>query len=159
MLHRPSTGQFRARHERANRQLGRIKRTAQSLLTPEQMNLAIQRESQRVDRKDGSSLVLILFRIGGTQGSPSTMRLIKTLLHRIRITDDIGWFDDQHLGVLLPDTSEAGAWRLAQHICDRIAKRAPRPLAVMYSYPGKTAPGSPSPSVVRQTVQPAGNAI
>lgn len=148
MLHRPSTEEFRARRSR-------IKRTVASLLTAEQTNLAIQRESLRVDRKAGSSLVLLLFRFNGAPGAPSTLRLVKTILHRIRITDDVGWFDDQHIGLLLPDTSPGGAWRLAQQICDRIARRAPRPHVVMYGYSGSSAEESTTPAVIRQTDEPA----
>src|SRR5688572_3489185 len=62
---------------------GRLKRSVRSLLTPEQMNLAIQRESARVDRKSGGGgmLVLVLFRFDGSAAAPSTMRLAKTVLH------------------------------------------------------------------------------
>jgi hypothetical protein len=133
------------------RKAPRIKRTLRSLLTPEQLNLAIQRESLRVDRKEDSSLVLLLFRFAGDVNAPSTMRLAKTILHRIRVTDDIGWFDEQHLGVLLPDTAPAGAWRLAQQICDRVARRAPRPHIVMYCYPGNLVTEDGASSVIRQT--------
>ncbi len=147
MLHRPTTAQFRDR-------ASRIKRTIASLLTPEQMNLAIQRESLRADRKPGSSLVLVLFGFTGAPGAPSTMRLIKTILHRVRISDDVGWFDEQNIGLLLPDTPAAGAWRLAQHICDRIARRGRRPEVVMYSYPATATSQGAMPSVIRQTDLP-----
>ncbi len=137
---------------------GRLKRSVRSLLTPEQMNLAIQRESARVDRKSGGGgmLVLVLFRFDGSAAAPSTMRLAKTVLHRIRVTDDVGWFDEQHVGVLLPQTSPAGAWRLAQHVCDRVARRGQRPHVIMYSYGGaRPADDGEAPTILRQTDEPA----
>jgi hypothetical protein len=157
MLGRPSTAEFQAKR-------GRVKRTLRSMLTPEQMNVALRRESARVDRKDGSgkngtnrigngagTLVLVLFRpADGDLRSPLAARLAKTLLHRIRVTDDAGWFDDEHIGVILPETSPAGAWRLAQHVCERVASHGPRPHCVMYSYPA-TGLGTDQPAgVIRQ---------
>ena len=163
MLHRPTTESLRARSAVAASAASAAatttpaprrcpKRTLRSLLTPEQMNAAILRESARADRKSGSALVLVLFRFHGSCAAPSTMRLAKTILHRIRVTDDIGWFDAQHVGVLLPDTAPAGAWRLAQQVCDRVAKRGPRPHVTMYSYGGDGAPeADETPTVMRQT--------
>ena len=148
MLHRPTTAQFRARQAKKP---GRIQRTVRSLLEPEQMNLAIQRESLRVDRKGGSSLVLLLFNHTGARYAASTVRLAKTILRRVRVTDDVGWFDDAHVGVLLPDTTPSGAWRLARQICDEIARRTYRPDVVMYSYPGKPVSAIGHESVVRHT--------
>jgi hypothetical protein len=157
MLGRPSTAEFQAKR-------GRVKRTLRSMLTPEQMNVALRRESARVDRKGragkcgndriGSSagtLVLVLFRpADGDLSSPLAARLAKTLLHRIRVTDDVGWFDDDHIGVILPETSPVGAWRLAQHVCERVAAHGPRPHCVMYSYPA-TGLGTDEPAgVIRQ---------
>jgi hypothetical protein len=73
------------------------------------------------------------------------------------VTDDVGWFASQHIGVLLPETSPAGAWRLAQHICDRMTRRGHRPHVTLYSYGGvAVAPGQPiAPCVFRQTDEPA----
>lgn len=147
MLHRPSTGQFRPKKTR-------IRRTIRSLLTAEQMNFAIQRESMRVDRRPQSSLVLVLFHFSGAPTAPSTMRLVKSILHRVRITDDVGWFDEQHVGVILPDTAPAGAWRLAQQVCDRVARHSNRPHVVMYSYSGSGADSADAQTVLRQTDEP-----
>jgi len=149
MLQRPTTDLLRARP-------ARLKRPISSLLTCEQMNQAIHRESARVDRKDDGALVLVLFRYTGSTSAPTTMRLAKTILHRIRVTDDAGWFDSQHLGVILPDTSAQGAWRLAQQICDRMTDHGPRPHVVLYSYGSAgTAQGVEAPGILRQTDEPA----
>lgn len=152
MLSRPSSGDYVA-------QRGRVKRTLRSMLTIEQMNVAIQRESARVDRKDnGGMLVLVLFRpADGDLRSPLAARLAKTLLHRIRVTDDVGWFDDEHLGVLLPETTPAGAWKLAQQVCDRTATHGPRPTCVMYSYPAAGAETGEPAGVIRQADQQPGD--
>jgi lipopolysaccharide/colanic/teichoic acid biosynthesis glycosyltransferase len=130
MLRRPITSDFNARR------LPR-KRSVQSMLTIEQMNIAIQRESARADRS-GGEFALVLFRVRNRdRSSLSTMRLAKTLLGRIRATDDIGWYDEDHLGVLLPDTSATGGWRFADAVCGLASQRMHRPLCTVYSYPTK----------------------
>jgi hypothetical protein len=131
MLRRPDTSDFK--HQRV-----RVKRTVRTLLSPEQLNQAMGRESARVDRRGAGVLSLVLFRVPQAERNTlSAVRLAKTILKRIRVTDDVGWFDDQHLGVLLPETPTTGAWRLAQEVCDVVAKRGPRPLCTMYTYSGE----------------------
>ena len=128
MLRRPITSDFNARR------LPR-KRTVGSMLTSEQMNIAIQRESARADRS-GGEFALVLFRVRNRdRASLSTMRLAKTVLTRIRNTDDVGWYDAEHLGVLLPDTSATGAWRFADAVSSLASQRSHRPLCSVYSYP------------------------
>jgi lipopolysaccharide/colanic/teichoic acid biosynthesis glycosyltransferase len=57
-------------------------------------------------------------------------------LRRVRLTDEVGWFTDRYLCVLLPDTPPSGARAFAEGICDIISsRRLPRPLAIVYSYP------------------------
>jgi hypothetical protein len=141
MIRRPHTSDYK--HKRV-----RLKRTVRTLLSPEQMNQAMTRESARVDRKSGGTLTLVLFRVPAEKRTKlSGIRLAKTILKRIRVTDDLGWFDDEHLGLLLPETTPTGAWRLAQHICDVVAKRGARPLCTMYTYGADTQ----AATVVRST--------
>ena len=150
MLRRPDTSDFK----KAKRPV-RLKRTVRTLLSPEQLNAAMARESSRVDRKGAGALSLVLFRIPLEQrNSLTAVRLAKTILKRIRVTDDLGWFDDEHLGVLLPDTPATGAWRLAQAVCDIVAKRGPRPLCTMYTYPASQSEGPELPQGVIRSTEP-----
>jgi lipopolysaccharide/colanic/teichoic acid biosynthesis glycosyltransferase len=138
MLRRPTTTDFKPR---------RLpwKRSLQSLLTPEQMNIAVQRETARADR-NGAQFALVLFRARNKdQQSLSTVRLAKTVLRRVRATDDVGWYDDRHLAALLPDTAAAGAWRFAEQVCTLVSAKAPRPLCSVYSYPTLWFKGDQTP--------------
>jgi hypothetical protein len=102
------------------------------------MNQALARESARVDRKGEGAMSLVLFRIPESDRNKlSAVRLAHTILKRIRVTDDVGWFDSEHLGLLLPDTPPTGAWQLAQQVCDVVAQRGSRPLCTMYTYPAE----------------------
>src|SRR3954470_2215574 len=130
MLRRPLTNDFNSRRLPS-------KRSLQSMLTPEQMNIAIQRESARADR-NGGEFALVLFR--ATSDDPhslSSIRLARTVLHRVRATDDLGWYDEQHIAALLPDTAAAGAWRFADQVCMMLSRKGPRPLCSVYCYPTK----------------------
>jgi hypothetical protein len=143
MIRRPNTSDFKR---------VRVKRTVRTLLSPEQMNIALERESARVDRKSGGALVLVLFRVPSEKRNKlSGIRLAKTILKRIRVTDELGWFDNEHLGLLLPETSRTGAWRLAQQVCDVVARHGPRPLCTLYSYGADAA----APAVIRSTTRGA----
>lgn len=112
------------------------KRDARTLLSPEQFVQAIERECSRVDRTSAGDLSMVLFRVAKSKRwRLSTVRLIMTILARIRVTDDLGWFDNDHLGMLLPETSVAGAWKLAESIGNALSRHGGRPLYTMYSYP------------------------
>ena len=114
-----------------------VKRSYGSMLSPEQMNIAIQRESARADRSS-SEFAMVLFRVRHKQRHAlSTLRLAKLILRRVRTTDDVGWFNDLHICALLPDTSASGAWRFADDVCNLVAEHGPRPLCSVYSYPTK----------------------
>jgi len=100
------------------------------------MDAVIRRETSRADRS-GREFSLVLFRIKRSKRhSVSTHRLIKTITARARNTDEVGWFGDRHVCVVLPETPLAGAWVFADSVCDLAARRIPRPVAIVYSYPG-----------------------
>jgi lipopolysaccharide/colanic/teichoic acid biosynthesis glycosyltransferase len=111
------------------------KRSYRSLLSPEQMAIAVQRETSRADR-NGGEFALALFRVrSNDRSSLSTVRLAKTILRRVRATDDVGWYDDQFLAALLPDTSPTGARQFAEQVLALVSGRAPKPLCKVYCYP------------------------
>jgi lipopolysaccharide/colanic/teichoic acid biosynthesis glycosyltransferase len=137
------------------------------MLTPEQMNIAIHRESARADR-NGGEFALVLFRVRRKDPSAlSTVRLAKTVLNRVRATDDVGWYDENHLGALLPDTAANGAWRFADQVCGLATRRGPRPLLSVYCYPTKwfgddereTAPVPPREELAEQNRHSVRNLI
>src|SRR6266550_6775815 len=110
-------------------------RTLDSLPTREQIDRLIAREIARAER-NGQHFSLALFRVkrGGRLGM-NERRLALTLFRRARLTDEVGWFSDDHLCVLLPDTSAAGAQIFADSVCEEVARKGPRPISVIYSYP------------------------
>ena len=125
----------------------------EKLLSIQQMDSVIRRETSRADR-NGHEFSLVLFRIKRSKRhSLSTHRLIRTVVSRARATDEVGWFGDRHVCVVLPDTPLAGAWIFADSVCDLAAKRIPRPVAIVYCYPGNWFTGTNAQS--QPAAQPA----
>ncbi|MGB7160888.1 MAG: hypothetical protein WBD40_22685, partial [Tepidisphaeraceae bacterium] len=111
----------------------------------------IDRERARTLRT-GVEFSLILFRARRTRRAAlSTQRLAAIILSRARATDEVGWFDDDHVCLLLPDTGNAGAWHVAADLDQLLAARAPKPLFSVYTYATTGferidgAPGAPQP--------------
>jgi hypothetical protein len=61
--------------------------------------------------------------------------LIHSIANRIRWTDEVGWFNDKSIGVILPETSAVGAGKFAECLCDKVASKCPRPEYTIYMYP------------------------
>jgi hypothetical protein len=79
----------------------------------------IEMERYRVHRNN-MQFSLVLFNVDAHQGNHD---LLYTIFQKIRRTDQIGWFDDCHIGILLPNTATSGAKTIANLITDEICKR------------------------------------
>jgi lipopolysaccharide/colanic/teichoic acid biosynthesis glycosyltransferase len=51
------------------------------------------------------------------------------------MTDEAGWVDSRHIGILMPHTPGWGAWTLADAICLEFPKSVPLPDCKVYCYP------------------------
>jgi lipopolysaccharide/colanic/teichoic acid biosynthesis glycosyltransferase len=115
------------------------------------MDHLIRRECARADR-NGEVFSLVLFRVAGNgkrRRSLAAHRLARVMLKRARLTDDVGWVGEQHLAVILPDTSPQGARAFADGVCNVIARRDLRPLAMVYTYPRDGATNQLMPELGR----------
>jgi len=61
--------------------------------------------------------------------------LAKTLRRRLRVTDTAGFLADGRIAVLLPETPQAGAWKVASDVCDCYPVGKQRPDCEVYVYP------------------------
>ncbi len=79
----------------------------------------IDLERGRVNRQ-GREFSLILFRITDKAKSEKILnRLGRTISKRIRKIDQIGRYDDNHFGLLLPYTSLHDARKIARELCSQ----------------------------------------
>jgi lipopolysaccharide/colanic/teichoic acid biosynthesis glycosyltransferase len=92
-------------------------------------------ERMRVDR-NGSLLALLTIALPADRRLDKDYSfLAKVLADRLRITDTSGRLSDGRLGVLLPDTDESGAWKVASDVCDRYDVGHARPDCQVLIYP------------------------
>ena len=109
--------------------------TGNGLLPHEQMRRLLERERARVFRT-GESLSVVTFTPRGPEFDPVTAPLLTAILRdRLRTTDEVGHLDSRQIGVVLPATPAAGAWKLADDVCLEFPKDVPPPICAVYSYP------------------------
>src|SRR3990170_533051 len=77
----------------------------------------LARERMRVDRNRSPLAVLTIEPPADRATERDYDFLGRLLVRRLRITDSAGFLSDRRVGVLLPDTSKSGAWKVASDIC------------------------------------------
>lgn len=108
----------------------------------ESFRASVIRERQRVDRNQ-HLFSLLLFTVGKqNSNSAIAQQLAHLLAERIRSTDEAGWFDNKHIGVILPHTGADGAYKLANEICKAFNPKAKVPEYAVYTYPSNRSSDS-----------------
>lgn len=122
-------------------QLGQY-RELRGICSAKQFQTLLESERCRADR-NRHEFSLVVFDVGGSDEDDIQMRnLAHVLRDRIRSTDRMGWLDNRHVGIVLPYTSEAGAWRLADDVCQAMAGKAAPPECSVYTYPSRSGRGN-----------------
>ena len=103
------------------------------LLPAEQFKTLILHECARCDRNAHAfSLIHIDLRRNGSERgrdrSQTVRGLARTLVKRMRSTDEVGWLDGHSIGVFLPETDTKGARSLARDVCEELTYQ-------IYTYP------------------------
>jgi lipopolysaccharide/colanic/teichoic acid biosynthesis glycosyltransferase len=118
---------------------GNEKGASSDLLLPaDQFRMLILHECARCDRNAHAfSMIHVDLREGDQVRKHSVRHLAKSLIHRMRTTDEIGWLDGHSVGVFLPETGKEGAQSLAQDACQGFAYQ-------IFTYPwlGDVRPGA-----------------
>ena len=90
-------------------------------------------EKARADR-NGHGFSLLTIEVSNIDDMPS---LTERLQHLIRTTDEIGWFDNTTLGVLLYNTSALGAWQFVNKTRKKMHDGFSLSKCSVYSYPNE----------------------
>lgn len=119
---------------------------AVSIIQPqERFRASIIRERQRVNRNQ-HILSLLLFTVGKKSANGvAAQQLAHVLAKRIRSIDEVGWFDSQRIGVILPYTPAGGAHKLADDICKAVTPEASIPEYTVHTYPSNWFPDDGGP--------------
>ncbi len=97
----------------------------------------LARERVRVDR-NGPPLAVLSIELPHDRATAHDFDFLgRVLVRRLRITDSIGFLSSRVVGVLLPDTSKSGAWKVASDICSVYPVGHDRPDCEVYVYPAE----------------------
>ena len=96
---------------------------------------ALERERCRADRS-GIPFALISFEAkNGSLNGEYFDYLAKVICTRMRTTDKVGWIDPQHIGLLLYNTDQSGAWSFVSAFNKEISNKITPPDCRVYVYP------------------------
>src|SRR5262245_55413114 len=105
------------------------------LLPHADFRFAADCERMRVDR-NGSVLSLLFVRLPRHKSAAADIAFLARVLEgRLRVADTPGLLDDGRIAILLPDTPEEGAWKVAADISEVYPPGPERPECDVLSYP------------------------
>lgn len=95
----------------------------------------LTRERSRADR-NGNIFSLIIFRMANLPPGISIQRkILLSLDNRLRNTDEFGWYDDRHLGAIIPYANGQCARRIAEEICQDVSLPSNHETFAVHTYP------------------------
>jgi PleD family two-component response regulator len=92
------------------------KSSAKSIHNRNEFHELIKLERERVHRNNMQFSLLIIPIHAKDSTKSGITQMVQTVSKRVRKTDQLGWYDDIHLGVLMPNTGNAGAQVVANEI-------------------------------------------
>ncbi len=107
------------------------------LLSSSEFERMVQRERELADRHHHGFAVVVFVEHG--QDASAREKLAELLLERIRFCDFVGRLDGERLAALLPCTSGAQAWVLADDLLKKLAEAGLRFDCKVLSYPSSRA--------------------
>ena len=97
------------------------------------LNAVIMYEQIRSDRS-GRDFAKLVFECHGMK--QAVIQRLWTVIHsRVRCTDVVGWIPNLGIGIVLPETSGEGAWKLADDIHQLMNLPARSLSCKVYNYP------------------------
>lgn len=101
----------------------------------EDFQRVVTMERSRVNR-NGGSFALIVFKLEASQSEFDLLKkLVQGIYRRTRMSDQLGWYNHHHIGLMLPETSEAGARKLVSDLYSQNINGMPKPSVDVYTYP------------------------
>jgi lipopolysaccharide/colanic/teichoic acid biosynthesis glycosyltransferase len=109
------------------------------LLGEEGFRQAFARERMRSDRS-GLPLAILTIELPASRATEHDVEFLgQVLATRLRLTDTAGRLTPNCIGVLLPDTSKSGAWKVASDVCGVYPVGHDRPNCDVRMYPDEHA--------------------
>ena len=111
------------------------KRKSKEIYSEEEFKKIIEKERARADRNN-HTFSLVIFDLGASDlKKTNIIPLFGEIKGRLRFVDETGWYDDQRIGMILPYTSNIGATKLVENICEYFGSSIPKLVCTIYTYP------------------------
>ena len=94
----------------------------------------IEKERCRADRNDHHYSMLVFILNPEEVKKHQLVKSLERIRRRLRNIDEIGWYEEKKLGIILPYTSKEGAEKLAEDICEMIEPRTCCSGCEVYTY-------------------------
>ena len=111
------------------------KKVVGQICSEAEFTIIIENERARAERND-HCFSLILFDTAAIGLKPGTIgSFAQKIRNRIRQVDQIGWYDNRRIGLILPYTSNVGACQLAAYICSDVEMSYSPSICHVNTYP------------------------
>ena len=110
-----------------------VQNTQTEIYSQEEFHTILAREKARADRT-GHGFSVVAIEVFSLHDITS---FVKHLQQRIRASDDIGWFDDNKLGIFLFNTSALGASQFVNKCRENKGDDFSTFISSVYSYPNE----------------------
>lgn len=107
---------------------------ADGIYSPEEFAAILGRERARSDRSR-KSFSLVIFTFDDRADDALYWQLIGVIARRIRVVDDLGWFQEKCLAVSLPYTQEEGAKIFSEGVLKAMRELSVEPNVEIFYYP------------------------
>lgn len=97
------------------------------------LQFLLRRERARADRT-GQHFSQVLFNCARINAQ-TFYDAVQTICRRVRCTDEVRWFEDFKIAIVLPDTPSEGAWKLCEDILNLLDVPSDQLSISAYSYP------------------------
>jgi len=113
---------------------GLVKTRSQGISSHADFTRLVEKERCRVDRNDHHYSLLVFNLDLEEIPAHQLQKFIQKIRQRLRNIDEIGWYAEKKLGIILPYTTRTGAEKLAGEICAMIEPPSGCTACDVYSY-------------------------
>ena len=113
----------------------RVGRAVSTICSQDEFLSILVRERSRSERS-GQPFSLVVFDVGDIDQDDTVCQVILDVLcRRLRSTDEVGWVDENHIGVLLHNTPNSGAYIFTKNIVNAFPDGFPTPDYSVQTFP------------------------
>ena len=110
------------------------KKTNGKLFDEDEFRSMIERERARADRADHQFSLIVLDLEFPDENHHTTHHMLQKIFRRMRRIDEIGWYDQNRIGIILPYTSAQGAQKFADSLCNSFSPPMGECFLNVYTY-------------------------